>query len=113
MPGLGTVNRLETATLFLGDVVIFYISLWLALGLRTLSVPSIDTWRSHVAPFTILFLVWVLVFFIAGLYEKHTTLLKSRLPIVVLQAQVVNGALAILFFFVILHTASQKCGSFT
>ena len=42
----------------------------LTLLFRYLSVPDAFFWNQHVAPFTILFVVWVLVFFIAGLYEN-------------------------------------------
>jgi exopolysaccharide biosynthesis polyprenyl glycosylphosphotransferase len=56
---------------------------------------------SHSIPFSILFLAWVVVFFIAGLYEKHTRILKNRLPSVIFSAQVVNSILAVLFFYFI------------
>jgi len=46
-------------------------------------------------------MVWVGVFFIAGLYEKHTTILKNRLPSIILNTQIVNSIVAILFFYLI------------
>lgn len=95
------LNQWEAALLFIGDVVVFYISLWLTLALRQFAVPSVAVWNQHVAPFTILFIVWLIVFFIAGLYEKHTTLLKSRLPSIIFNAQLVNSVIAILFFYLI------------
>jgi lipopolysaccharide/colanic/teichoic acid biosynthesis glycosyltransferase len=48
-----------------------------------------------------LFVVWFLVYFIAGLYEKHTLILKSRLPGVIWGAQVLNSIFAIVFFYFI------------
>ena len=101
MGSLGSIQRFEATVLFIGDLFVFYVSLWLTLSFRYFALPDQSLWSRHAAPFTILFVVWVLVFFIAGLYEKHTSLLKSRLPSVVLNAQIVNGFLAVLFFFLI------------
>lgn len=101
MSGVGFINRFESGILFLGDIVVFYASLWAALLLRHLEVPAFELWELHATPFTIIFVVWVFVFFVAGLYEKHTTMLKSRLPHIVFRAQVTNGAIAVLFFFLI------------
>lgn len=94
-------GKKETAVLFLGDVILLYFSLWLALFVRNFSLPSAEVWGLHFAPFTIIITVWVLVFFISGLYEKHTLILKSRLPSTVLNTQIVNSFIAVLFFYFI------------
>lgn len=52
-------------------------------------------------PFSILFAIWILVFFIAGLYEKHTLILKSRLPSRILNATVTNSVISVVFFYLI------------
>jgi len=96
-----SVNKREAATLFAGDIVIFYISLWLMLLVRYVRAPGDELVVSHIAPFSILFIAWLIVFFIAGLYEKHTIILKGKLPTVIFNAQVVNSALAVLFFYLI------------
>ena len=94
-------GKKETIALFLGDVVLLYFSLWSALALREWGVPSSQTWELHLWPFTIIMGVWVLVFFISGLYEKHTLILKSRLPSTVFNAQIANSFIAVLFFYFI------------
>jgi len=94
-------GKKETAVLFLGDVVILYISLWLALFVRYWALPSGEILKLHFWPFTIIIAVWILVFFISGLYEKHTLILKSRLPPTVFNAQIVNSFIAVLFFYFI------------
>ena len=98
-----TVNRLEAVILFVGDVAILYLSLWVTLFLRNVAVPAPEEWSRHLSAFAILFAVWLLVFFIAGLYEKHTTIFQKRLPSIILNAQIVNSILAILFFYLIPH----------
>jgi exopolysaccharide biosynthesis polyprenyl glycosylphosphotransferase len=91
----------EPFVLFLGDVCIFLFSLWLMLIVRYGGLPDSELFGAHLVPFALLFVAWVLVFFIAGLYEKHTVLLKSRLPGLLLNAQIVNSILAVLFFYFI------------
>jgi exopolysaccharide biosynthesis polyprenyl glycosylphosphotransferase len=94
-------GKKETMALFLGDVVLLYFSLWLALTVREWGIPSGRSWGLHFWPFTIIIAVWILVFFISGLYEKHTLILKSRLPSTVFNAQIANSFIAVLFFYFI------------
>lgn len=94
-------GKKESLTLFLGDVALLYISLWLTLFVRYFELPSAEYWRMHFWPFSIIIGVWLLVFFISGLYEKHTLFLKSRLPGMVLNAEVANSFIAVLFFYFI------------
>lgn len=98
---LGGINKWESLLLFVGDIVVLYVSLWLSLALRSWALPAASVWQTHVVPFTFLTIAWVLVFFIAGLYEKHTTILRKRLPSIILNAQIVNSIIAILFFYFI------------
>ncbi len=93
------LGKKEAIILFCGDLLFFAFSLWVALYIRFLEIPTWDRFVLHLAPFSILFVVWIAVYFIAGLYEKHTILLKSRLPSVIFNAQVVNSAIAIVFFY--------------
>jgi exopolysaccharide biosynthesis polyprenyl glycosylphosphotransferase len=94
-------GKKETAALFFGDIVLLYFSLWATLIIREWGIPSGYSWGLHLWPFTIIIAVWVLVFFISGLYEKHTLILKSRLPVTVFNAQIANSAVAVLFFYFI------------
>lgn len=92
-------NRKEPIILFLGDILIFLAALWLMLFFRYGDLPTAEAFYTHVVPFSILFVVWVITFFIAGLYEKHTVLFKSRLPHVLLNVAVINSTIAVLFFY--------------
>lgn len=99
--GMKILNRREPVILFVGDLVAFSVALWLALALRYGSVPSPDLLSAHWAPFSILFLLWIFVFFVAGLYEKHTLVFKNKLPSLILSTQVINSLLAVVFFYLI------------
>ena len=50
--------------LFVGDVVVLYVSLWATLSLRALEFPTASVWQTYTVPFTILIVVWLFVFFI-------------------------------------------------
>jgi lipopolysaccharide/colanic/teichoic acid biosynthesis glycosyltransferase len=95
------VPKREYVVLLVGDVLVFVISLWLALALRYLALPGKEFFLQHLAPFAILFVAWTGVFFLAGLYGKHTSLFRNRLPTIILYTQAVNVAIAALFFFLI------------
>lgn len=92
-------NKRESLILFLGDISVFVVSLWVTLLIRYGKAPSIELFQSHLTPFSIIFALWALVFFIAGLYEKHTTILKSRLPSILFNTQIANSVIAIAFFY--------------
>ncbi len=94
-------GKKETIALFLGDVILLYFSIWSALALREWGIPSKYLWNLHFWPFSIIIAIWILVFFISGLYEKHTLILKSRLPSTVFNAQIANSFIAVLFFYFI------------
>ncbi len=94
-------NKKEALALFLGDIIFFHAALWLTLFARYLAIPDRAILLQHAIPFSIIFFVWVMVFFISGLYEKQTLVLKSKLPSVIFNAQVVNSVIAVLFFYFI------------
>jgi len=95
------VPKREYIILLVGDAVVFTASLWLALALRYLELPNQALWDAHLLPFAILFVAWIGVFFLAGLYGKHTRLFRSRLFSTIFYTQIINIALAALFFFLI------------
>lgn len=92
------IPKREYILLLVGDIVVFTVSLWLTLALRYLEVPSRALFQLHLVPFTFLFAAWIVVFFVAGLYGRHTRLFRSRLPATILYTQTINVALASLFF---------------
>lgn len=97
---MATAFRPRTLVLFAGDLLSFIAALWLSLFLRTLDAPSREVFWAHLEPFSMLFVAWVVVFFIAGLYENRSVILARRaLSTTLLIAQTFNVAIAALFFF--------------
>jgi exopolysaccharide biosynthesis polyprenyl glycosylphosphotransferase len=94
--------RPRRAILFIGDLLFFCLALWLSLFLRAFDVPTRELFVAHLVPFSILFLIWAFVFFIAGLYESRSIVLARRaLSVTLLVAQTINISFAALFFFII------------
>jgi exopolysaccharide biosynthesis polyprenyl glycosylphosphotransferase len=91
----------EPILLFIGDIAFFLLALWVTLAARYFEVPSGAALYSHLIPFSFLFLVWVIVFFIVGLYGKHTVIFKQKLFGSIVNAQVTNIVIAAVFFFFI------------
>src|SRR3989344_3162274 len=87
-------------TLFLGDVLILYSALFLTLIARYGGGFS-DGFSVHLLPFSIVFVIWVLVFYISNLYELSFA--KNNLPFfsALLYAIAVNAVISILFFYLV------------
>ncbi len=94
-------NKREPFLLLIGDIICLGLSLWLMLYLRGFNFPSWEVFKSHLAPFSILFLASVVIFYISGLYEKHNSILRSRLASVIIKSQIANALVAISFFYFI------------
>jgi lipopolysaccharide/colanic/teichoic acid biosynthesis glycosyltransferase len=91
----------ELGLLIFGDILFFIVALWLTLTIRYLDLPSSELFSAHLGPFLILSSVWLLVFYIAGLYDKQTVFLKSLLFTRIVRTQAINGVIAAVLFFVI------------
>lgn len=91
----------ELFSLIIGDIVVFNVALWLTLLVRYFELPTIERLALHVPPFLTISAVWLGIFFILGLYDKHTNLLKKLLVSRILSAQIINVVVAGVLFFVI------------
>ncbi len=97
---MSSAFRPRTLILFVGDLLSFVLALYGALFLRVFEAPSLELFKLHLAPFSLLFVAWVGVFFIAGLYENRSIILARRaFSTTLLIAQTFNMGLAALFFF--------------
>ncbi len=91
----------EFIILLAGDIGFFIVALWLTLLVRYLELPSSNLFIAHLGPFLILSSVWLFIFYIAGLYDKHTVFLKSLLFSRIINTLVVNGIIAAILFLII------------
>ena len=98
---MNLVPKREYIVLLAGDVIVFCISLWITLTLRYLSPPPVELLKTFITPFLLLFAVWIVMFFLASLYSRHTRLFRTRLFATILYTQILNTIIAALFFFLV------------
>ncbi len=99
---MATTFRPRTLVLFIGDLFFFLWALWLSLFLRSFELPSEPLFLAHLSAFSFLFVIWIGVFFIAGLYESRSIILARRtFSSAVLIAQTINIVIAAIFFFLV------------
>ncbi|MEX0930773.1 MAG: sugar transferase [Candidatus Paceibacterota bacterium] len=91
----------ELFILLVGDILCFSAALWLTLLVRYFAVPDYDLLQAHAGPFLILSGVWIFIFYIAGLYDKHTVFLKNVLFGRIVNTQFVNIIIAAFLFLII------------
>jgi exopolysaccharide biosynthesis polyprenyl glycosylphosphotransferase len=89
----------EPLILFLGDFAVFTFAFWVALAIRGGEVPSTALISLYAIPFLILSILWFFVFFIVGLYDRHALVFRQKLPGMILNAQIANSLVAIVFFY--------------
>lgn len=93
-----SIARLKKTVLLFGDVFVLYLALLFTLIVRygALDRKTVD---SHLGPFSILFLFWILVFYIGGLYDFK---MLRRGSAFAKQASIllgVNSVFAVLLFY--------------
>ncbi|HEX8947231.1 MAG TPA: sugar transferase [Candidatus Paceibacterota bacterium] len=101
-------SRRETFLLLAGDLILLSGSLWLALALRNLALPAGGYFLGNFTPFIPVFLVSLVVFYIAGLYEKPTRPNRLAMGGRIIGAQVANTLLAVVFFFLLPLSIAPK-----
>ena len=89
----------ESLFLFIGDIFALVLSLFMAFIVRYGYVPSISDFTGYLVPFSFLFIVSILIYFIAGLYDKHTLVLTRRIPQILVRVQLIVAIVAVAFFY--------------
>lgn len=86
--------------LLIGDLIILYVSLAIALIVRYRGF-DFGVFQAHFIPFSIIYLVWIIVFYIHNLYEidiaKNNVVFSSAL----IRALIIGGLISIAFFYII------------
>jgi len=93
--------NIKRIILLLGDIFVLYLSLWLVLFIRYGDRFDYNRWQQHFWPFTILYLFWLIVFFIAGLYELSLARNNIKFYSILLNGLIINAGLSVAFFYLI------------
>ncbi|MAG12827.1 hypothetical protein CL630_03385 [bacterium] len=95
------LRRRRIALLLIGDVLLLYGALFITIAIGLPIKDNADVFIEHLIPFSYLIALWVIIFFIAGLYDKETLFFRRKIPSILSGALVANGALAAMFFYLI------------
>jgi lipopolysaccharide/colanic/teichoic acid biosynthesis glycosyltransferase len=91
----------ELLLLIVGDIVCFVVAIWLTLVVRYVGIPDSELLFAHLGPWLWLTGIWLFIFYSAGLYDKHTSFLKSLLLSRIVNTQIVNILIAALIFIIV------------
>jgi exopolysaccharide biosynthesis polyprenyl glycosylphosphotransferase len=92
-------NRKRVFLLVIGDLVTYIFSLILSLAIRYGEIPTRDLLIRHALAFSVLFVVFILVSFSAGLYDKQLAQVRGRIQGLLIKVQIVNAVIGVLFFY--------------
>ncbi len=81
------------------DLVLFFSALFITIRLRYPEGLSQETFNIHIQTFSLIFIVWLLVFFIHGLFEVQSFRRYSSLFFNLISASVVNFIVAVVYFY--------------
>ncbi len=87
--------------LLLGDVVIFYIGLYLALLARHKGVVDTELWAKHWPDFSIVFILWILVLYIADFYNLNNAKNNQNFIVRTTLSATILTTVALAYFYII------------
>lgn len=85
--------------LLIGDVLVMYLSLYFSLFLRFITTPGAASWNNHVDIFSMIFVVWILLFYVFGLYSLHSAINNSKFIESSLKVITLNFFIAVIYFY--------------
>jgi len=95
-----TLSKMKRLFLFLGDIFIFYFALLITLLIRYGF--NLDSMFSlHLAPFSLIFALWVLVFYIASLYELNYQKNSLEFYSSLFKAIIISTIISVFFFYLV------------
>ena len=92
--------RTKKTILLIGDLVILYVSLAIALVVRYREL-NLNTFQAHFIPFSIIYLFWIIVFYIHNLYELDIAKNNIAFSSALVRALIVGGLISIAFFYIV------------
>ncbi|MFA6429379.1 MAG: exopolysaccharide biosynthesis polyprenyl glycosylphosphotransferase [Patescibacteria group bacterium] len=93
-------HNLKRGLLVLGDAFTFEIALFAVLWIRYGQNVQ-DAWHDHFIPFSIVVLLWLMGFYIAGLYDTGLVNQPLKLLRTYLEGMIANLAVAVAFFYLL------------
>ncbi len=83
----------------MGDIAVFVLALWLSLLVRYMDFPTVALFKAHLGAFVPVFVLWLGLYVLGGLYDRHLRFTKSKLFGKLWMAQIINVMVAFLYFY--------------
>ena len=99
--------RIKKYILLMGDVVVLYASLIIALTIRYQGF-NLSIFETHLLPFSIIYLIWIIIFYIHDLYELDIAKNNIEFSSALIRALFIGGLISVLFFYVAPDFASGE-----
>lgn len=105
-------NRSIKIIILFGDIFLLYGSLLVTLSLRYGGFPAQILWDNHKWPFLFVNAIWIIIFYIAGLYDIDKITPNSKIIYILKTMAVGAGVAVLLFYFVPNFTITPKTNLF-
>lgn len=92
-------NSKRILLLVVGDLLSYVVSLVLTLTIRYGEIPGKHLVAMHMTSFSILFIIFILINFSAGLYDKQAAFIRDRIQGLLFKVQIVCALIGVLFFY--------------
>lgn len=97
--------KFKKLILLIGDVVVLYASLIIALTVRYQGF-NLDIFKTHLLPFSIVYLLWLIIFYIHNLYDLDTAKNNVEFSSSLVRALFIGGLISVAFFYLAPNFAS-------
>src|SRR3989344_5877470 len=94
-----SMSQVKKVAFLLGDIAALYAALVAMLFLRYGDTILRHEIKVHLAPFSLLFVVWILTFFILDLYRPKTSRNRSTLHTAIFFASIIAGIISSMMFY--------------
>lgn len=91
--------KLKKLLLLSGDIAVLYLSLYLALLVRYRENPTGELWQMHFWPFTLIFILWIIIFYIANLYSLHSAVNNTKFFQLANKSLLISVLIALAYFY--------------
>ncbi len=94
------VIKIKQFTLFVGDIILLYAALFLTIYVRYGHVTTYLV-NAHLIPFSIIFIIWIGLFYAAGWYDIQTIRNRFSLAQIIAATLIVGLSLAVIVFYLV------------
>lgn len=92
-------QKFKKIVLILGDLALLYLSLFIILIFRYGDKYDSDVFWQHLYPFSVVYFLWIIVFYIIGFYSLDYAVSKYKFYALIIKASLFNTATSVLFFY--------------